>query len=124
MTEFAQPFNPMRDSRRNVEINVGKPCNNKCVFCLDGFPKGADNKFMSWPAMKAEIERWADSGHRSVGFLGGEPSMYPKLAEAVAWARACGFTRIAIATNALMFRRPQFTERLLDAGLTRITIWV
>ena len=34
-----QPFNPLRDQRRNVEINVGKACNNRCVFCLDGMPK-------------------------------------------------------------------------------------
>lgn len=112
----------LRDGRRNVEINVGKACNNKCVFCLDGMPKKEDQRFMPWPAMKAELERWASEGHRSVGFLGGEPTMYPKIADAIAHARSLGFTRIALATNAMMFRRMAFVDRLLEAGLTRVTI--
>ncbi len=35
-----------RDLRRNVEINVGKVCNNKCVFCLDGMPTKEDLAFI------------------------------------------------------------------------------
>lgn len=112
----------LRDRRRNVEINVGKACNNKCVFCLDGMPDKEDQRFMPWPEMRAELDRWAEEGHRSVGFLGGEPTMYPKIAEAIAHARAVGFTRIALATNAMMFRRMPFVDRLLAAGLTRVTI--
>jgi len=40
----------------------------------------------------------------------------------VAHARDLGFTRIALATNAIMMRREPFLDRLLDAGLTRVTI--
>ena len=111
-----------RDVRRNVEINVGKACNNKCVFCLDGMPKKEDQRFMDFEIMKRELDRWYAEGHRSVGFLGGEPTMYPKIAESVRHARDLGYTRIAIATNAMMFRRMAFVDKLLDAGLTRVTI--
>ena len=111
-----------RDVRRNVEINVGKACNNKCVFCLDGMPKKEDQRFMDFEIMKRELDRWYAEGHRSVGFLGGEPTMYPKIAESVRHARDLGYTRIAIATNAMMFRRTAFVDKLLDAGLTRVTI--
>ena len=64
-----------RDKRRNVEINVGKACNNKCVFCLDGMPKKEDQRFMDYAVMQEELRRWRQSGHDSVGFLGGEPTM-------------------------------------------------
>ncbi len=72
--------------------------------------------------MQAELKRWYDDGHRSVGFLGGEPTTYPKIVQSVAYAKELGFTRIAIATNATKLRLTHFTDKILDAGLTRITI--
>ena len=117
-----QVDSPYRDERRNVEINVGKACNNKCVFCLDGMPKKEDQRFIAFDAMVAELDRFRALGHESVGFLGGEPTMYPKIAESIAHAKQIGYTRIAIATNAMMFRREAFVEKLLSAGLTRVTI--
>ena len=117
-----QPFNPLRDQRRNVEINVGKACNNRCVFCLDGMPKKEDRSYIAFEKMKTELERWYREGHRSVGFLGGEPTTYPKIVHSVAYAKELGFTRIAIATNATKLRLHHFSDRILEAGLTRITI--
>ena len=99
-----QKENEIRDSRRNVEINVGKACNNRCVFCMDGLPKQEDRSYMPIEEMQAEIERWAASGHQSLGFLGGEPTTYPWLPQAIRYAKDCGFTRIAIATNATKLR--------------------
>jgi MoaA/NifB/PqqE/SkfB family radical SAM enzyme len=113
---------PFRDLRKNVEINVGKTCNNKCVFCLDGMPSKEDKKFIDFEVMKSELDRWRAEGHLSVGFLGGEPTAYPKIAESIAHAHQLGFTRIAVATNAMMFRRMSFVDQLVDAGLTRVTI--
>lgn len=117
-----QAFNEIRDHRRNVEINVGKACNNRCVFCIDGMPKREDRSYMPFDEMKRELEFWYASGTRSVGFLGGEPSTYPKIVQSVAHARDLGYTRIAIATNATKLRLTHFTDKLLDAGLTRVTI--
>jgi MoaA/NifB/PqqE/SkfB family radical SAM enzyme len=117
-----QPRSAHRDPRKNVEINIGKACNNRCVFCIDGLPKAEDRSYMPWPQMQAELQRWYDEGYRSVGFLGGEPTTYPHIVEATAHARALGYTRVAIATNATKLRLPHFTERLLGAGLTRVTV--
>ena len=117
-----QPYNPERDQRRNVEINIGKACNNRCVFCIDGLPKKEDRSYMPFPQMKAELDRFYHDGHRSVGFLGGEPTTYPKIVDSVAYAKELGYTRIAIATNATKLRLHHFTDRIIDAGLTRVTI--
>ena len=86
-----QVDSPFRDPRKNVEINVGKACNNKCVFCLDGMPSKEDQSFIDYADMKRELERFAASGHRSVGFLGGEPTMYPCIAESIAYAKELGY---------------------------------
>lgn len=112
----------LRDRRRNVEINVGKVCNNKCVFCLDGMPSKEDHAFMPFEDMIAELDRWRAEGHLSVGFLGGEPTTYPKIVQSVAHAKKIGFTRIALATNAMMLRRMEFLDKLIDAGVTRATV--
>ncbi len=117
-----QPFNAERDPRKNVEINIGKACNNRCVFCIDGLPKREDRTYMDYEAMKSELSRWYGEGHRSVGFLGGEPTTYPRIVDSVAYAKDLGYSRIAIATNATKLRLHHFTDRILEAGLTRITI--
>jgi MoaA/NifB/PqqE/SkfB family radical SAM enzyme len=111
-----------RDLRKNVEINVGKTCNNKCVFCIDGMPSKEELAFIDFEVMKRELERFRAEGHLSVGFLGGEPTTYMKIVESVAYAKQLGYTRIALATNAMMLRRMEFTDKLLAAGLTRTTI--
>ena len=111
-----------RDVRRNVEINVGKICNNKCVFCLDGLPATEMRRYMPWEDMKAEIARWYARGTRSVGFLGGEPTTYPWILDAIGYARDLGYTRITLATNGTKFFRHTFVDRCLDAGLTRVTL--
>ena len=117
-----QPFNLDRDLRKNVEINIGKACNNRCVFCIDGLPKAEDRSYLPWERMRDEIDRWYEAGHRSLGFLGGEPTTYPGIDRAIAYARDKGFTRITIATNATKLRLVPFTDKLLDAGLTRVTV--
>ncbi len=117
-----QLYNEIRDTRRNVEINVGKACNNRCVFCIDGLPKREDRSYMPYEEMRRELAFWYESGTRSVGFLGGEPTTYPKIVDSVAYAKELGFTRIAIATNAVKLRLPHFTDAIVEAGLTRATI--
>ncbi len=117
-----QPHSDYRDPRRNVEINVGKACNNRCVFCIDGLPKREDRSYMPFPRMKAEIQRYYDEGYRSLGFLGGEPTTYPWLVQSTRFATDLGYTRVTIATNATKLRLEHFTDKLLDAGLTRVTI--
>lgn len=111
-----------RDTRKNVEINVGKICNNKCVFCLDGLPATEMRRYMPYPEMQAEIQRWYEAGNRSLGFLGGEPTTYPWILDAIRYARDLGFTRITIATNGTKFWRHDFVDKLIDAGLTRVTM--
>jgi organic radical activating enzyme len=119
----AEPTSPEeRDSRRNVEINVGKSCNSRCVFCLDGRPTREQARFMSWSTMQAELDRWRSEGYLSVGFLGGEPSVYPHIVEAVAYAARLGYTRIALASNVMQLARGDLVDRLVDAGLTRVTV--
>ena len=122
MITVLDPAGPPRTPELNVEINVGKSCNSKCVFCLDGTPTQEDRAFMSWEHMKAELARWRRDGYTSVGFLGGEPSVYPHITGAVAHAAELGFERIALATNVMRLSREPFVDELVAAGLSRVTV--
>ncbi|MEW5936410.1 MAG: tetraether lipid synthase Tes [Candidatus Thermoplasmatota archaeon] len=54
----------------------------------------------------------------AVQFAGGEPTIYPHLFEAAAYARELGFSQVQVATNGLkMAAEPGFTQRMVDAGV-------
>lgn len=117
-----QVESPYRDRRRNVEINLGKTCNSRCVFCLDGVPGEQERAFMPWEQLQVELRRWREAGYLSVGFLGGEPTVYPHILPAIAYAAELGYSRIALATNGLALHRRALCDQLVDAGLSRVTI--
>lgn len=109
-------------AHRNLELNIGRACNNHCLFCVSG--KAARDARMWVPLEKArrEMEVAYERGCRSLGFLGGEPSIYPQLLDVVAYARKLGYTRVALATNAMVFDNPEFARACVEAGVTRVTI--
>jgi MoaA/NifB/PqqE/SkfB family radical SAM enzyme len=113
------------DARRNLELNVGMACNNACVFCVSGLPEGKESR--RWlPLAKAEreLEVAFARGCRSVGFLGGEPTIWPELLPAVRHARALGYTRVAVCSNGMRYDDAGFVRALVDAGVTRFAVSV
>ncbi len=107
---------------RNLELNLGKVCNNRCVFCLDGRAPAESRRWVPLERALEEFRRARVEGARAVGLLGGEPTAHPQILELVAAARAEGFERIAVATNALKLADAGFAEALVDAGVTRFSV--
>ena len=106
----------------NVEINPGRLCNNKCIFCMSGEERDDHEPWADPARMKAEIKARFDAGARSLGFLGGEPTMYPHILECMAFARDLGYRRIALCTNGMRLADPKFLGQALEAGLSRVTM--
>jgi len=106
----------------HLEINLGKLCNNRCVFCLDGSAPRESRKWVPVDRATGELRRAYDDGVRSVGLLGGEPTAHPQILDIVSEARSIGFTRIALSTNALKLDDGAFAEALVEAGATRFTV--
>ncbi len=71
-----------------------------------------------------ELRYFHERGCRAVGFLGGEPTVYPHIIESVGFARELGYTRISICSNGTRLRDAVFCRRLVEAGLTRATLSV
>lgn len=117
----------LEDGRRklkNVEINPGRLCNNKCIFCMSGEERDDHDPWADPARMKDEIRMRYAEGARSLGFLGGEPSAYPHILECMAYARDLGYQRIALCTNGVRLSNPEFLSQALAAGLTRVTVSV
>ncbi|HXS99705.1 MAG TPA: radical SAM protein, partial [Elusimicrobiota bacterium] len=106
----------------NVEINPGRLCNNKCVFCMSGEERDDHEPWADPARMKAEISARYAEGARSLGFLGGEPTMYPHILDCMAHARDLGYQRIALCTNGMRLADPPFLAAALEAGLSRVTM--
>lgn len=107
---------------RQIEINIGKRCNNDCVFCGNGTVPTEEREHVPLALLRQEIDDAAARGIRSLGLLGGEPTTHPDLEEAVSHARAAGFQRISLCTNGRRLRDPRTLKCLVDAGVTRITL--
>ncbi|MEK6606046.1 MAG: radical SAM protein [Myxococcota bacterium] len=119
---YEAPIGVYDRDRRNLELNIGRACNNHCVFCVSG--KAVKDERMWVPPDKAkhEVKVAFDRGCRSLGFLGGEPSIYPHLVEVTQYARELGYTRVALATNAMVFDNAEYARKVVEAGVTRATI--
>lgn len=112
----------MTRTHRQLEINLGKACNNRCVFCSNGAVPAEERRFVDHSVIIDEMERGADEGHDSVGFLGGEPTIYPSLRRVVRRAAELGFRRIALCTNGRRLADEAFLADIVEAGVNRITL--
>lgn len=98
-------------------LTLLRRCDNACVFCaVEGLertePRAVDDVRAELAALRAE--------HDSVSFVGGEPLLDPGLAGHVEHARALGFARVGVQTNARRLAAGGLAERLADAGLTDV----
>lgn len=119
---FEAPIGVYDRARRNLELNIGRACNNHCVFCISGKAAHDERMWISCDQAKQEVRVAYERGCRSLGFLGGEPTIYPHLLEVTQYARELGYTRVALATNAMVLDNMDFARRCVQAGVTRATI--
>lgn len=105
---------------RSVRVSLTDRCDLACVYCR---PSRSDGYFeerldeQAWQAMVAGLVR---AGVRRVRITGGEPLIYPRVAEMIAYVDSLGVDDIALTTNGTRLR--ELATRLRAAGLRRITI--
>ena len=99
-------------------ISLDHSCNNHCRFCsqADLAPPGE-------PAdIRERLETGYASGHTTVHFTGGEPTLHDALPSWIAAAKHMGFTRIGLQTNGRRLAYPSYARTLAGEGLGPVDI--
>jgi pyruvate-formate lyase-activating enzyme len=96
------------------EILLGARCNFRCAYC-----RGVGGPDANLVEVERVLDAWIADGLRAVRFSGGEPTLWPHLAEAVAKASK-HIPRVAISTNG---SAPwDVYQKLLDAGANDFSV--
>ena len=106
-------------------VDVGLRCFSKCQTCFymnltdhaDPFHGMRHAEFHSLEAVKEQISGLAEHGFLGFDITGGEPTLFPGIVEAIAYATQLGLSSRIITLGQLLLRK-DLLERLLDAGLT------
>ncbi len=105
------------EPEKQVEIQLGHMCNNRCVFCVSGQETGLGRaRPLEVAPIVAEIEKAYAAGHRKITLLGGEPTLQPGFLDVVRRAVALGFEEIVIFTNGVKTARAAFIDEILATG--------
>ncbi len=88
VTQYPRTVEP----KKQIEIQLGHMCNNRCVFCVSGQETARGNAGpLDVAPMIAAITRAHQDGHRKLTLLGGEPTLQPGFLDVVRHAVALGF---------------------------------
>jgi MoaA/NifB/PqqE/SkfB family radical SAM enzyme len=102
---------------KKVIMNVTYKCNNRCTFCATGTRTQFDGDF---DRQRELLVKYRRAGVRLLDFDGGEPTLNPNLFNLIKFARAAGYERVNVTTNARMASYLEFAERLVGSGVTSI----
>ena len=81
-------------------VELTNRCNLNCVHCYAASsPNGEDARLSDDDYMALIIEA-AGLGCRRIQFIGGEPTLHPKLSQFISHARECGMEFVEVYTNA------------------------
>ena len=104
---------------RKLIMNITYKCANRCVFCATGDRISAA---LSWEKVAAILQQHRDEGTELLDIDGGEPTLHPRLVDAIGLARQLGYRSINVTTNGRMLRERPFAKSLLDSGVTHLLI--
>lgn len=89
----------------HLDVEPTTRCNLKCIMCPHSFipPKPID---MDFEMIKKTIDEFSEKGGSSIKFCYlGEPLLYPKIFEAIDYAKEKGILETIMATNGTLFTR-------------------
>ena len=96
-------------------IQISRICNQNCLFCSNP----ANGKLISFEKAKKIVDQYAEEGYEGIIWTGGEPTLYPRLAELIGYASGRGLPSRVI-TNGQKFADLSFLEELIGGGLKHI----
>jgi MoaA/NifB/PqqE/SkfB family radical SAM enzyme len=107
-----------REARKLI-MNITYKCANRCVFCATGDRVSAA---LSWDRIDAILRQHRDEGTDQLDIDGGEPTLHPRLVDAIRLARDIGYRSINVTSNGRTLRDPAVAESLVHSGITHLLI--
>lgn len=105
------------EPERQIEIQLGHMCNNRCVFCVSGQRTALGEAGPMAPEPILERIRAARrDGHRKITLLGGEPTLQPAFLRIVGETVNLGFEEIVLFTNGARTARADFIDEIRATG--------
>ena len=104
---------------RKLIMNITYKCANRCVFCATGDRVTAS---MSWEKIEEILRQHRAEGTEHLDIDGGEPTLHPRLIDAIRLAREIGYRSVNVTSNGRMLRDPQVARALVDSGMTHLLI--
>jgi MoaA/NifB/PqqE/SkfB family radical SAM enzyme len=93
---------------RRLELFIVDGCNLDCSFCCEA-ERVRRRRYMPWEELQSRLETAAKEGVQLIQFMGGEATLHPRFADALARARDLGMATYVI-TNLLSWERRDFAE--------------
>ena len=93
---------------RVVQIHPTRQCNLRCLHCYSSSSPQV-RESMNPGILHSAITDIAEEGYGWVSFSGGEPTVYPDLADTLAHAKQCGLNNIVVSNGLLL------NDKRLDA---------
>jgi MoaA/NifB/PqqE/SkfB family radical SAM enzyme len=100
-------------------MNITYKCANRCVFCATGDRVSAA---LAWDKIDAILRQHREQGTDQLDIDGGEPTLHPRLVDAIRLARELGYRSINVTSNGRLLRDRALAERLLKSGITHLLI--
>ncbi len=105
---------------RSVRLSFTDRCDLACIYCRPHRRDGYVEAPLELDAWKTMARALVASGVRRVRITGGEPLLYGRVVEAVAFLSSLGIDDLALTTNAT--RLAKLASPLRAAGLQRLNI--
>lgn len=105
---------------KRADIKVWFACNNYCTFCVQ-WDKRTKYKPRTIDEIKKIIDNEYENNARQVVFTWWEPTVHPKLVEAVAYAKEVWYKQIQIQSNGTNFDRMDYVKKLISAWVTEFS---
>ncbi len=103
-------------------LNTTTFCNAKCQFCIVYDRLNRPELNMTDEQVYDAMRQSRAGGNTELGYSGGEPSIDPRIIDFVRFAKEIGFTHQSMNTNGIRFKRKDFCQQIIEAGLTSIDI--
>jgi len=120
----------MSEPSRQIEIQIGHLCNNRCVFCVSGqLSERRQADQLPQGPIRAELRAARRAGATRVTFVGGEPTLQASFLDLLRFSVELDFEEIVLFTNGTMTPRASFRERTyailrsLGPAMARRVIW-